>query len=170
MILCISWQDKVSTADALSYASLPDVPAAQTMWTDYDGWVMSTVWRMAGRIKKDNRACRRSAAIPADLGPRMNATSVIKTVTPALVSPDKAMLLQPSKQLETLDLLSSLIDEAYTAILLKLHLELPLRLFVYNSSVIEVNCPGGGEKQHAQWSKFPSTYYQYYLQMTQMCF
>ena len=52
MILCISWQDKVSTADALSYASLPDVPAAQTMWTDYDGLVMSTVWRMAGRIKK----------------------------------------------------------------------------------------------------------------------
>ena len=39
-----------------------------------------------GRIKKDNRTSRWSASIPADLRPRMDATSAIKTVTVALFS------------------------------------------------------------------------------------
>ena len=60
------------------------------------------VYRMAdGRIQNDNGAQRRSAAIPADLIPRMEATSVIKSVAPALASSAKATMLLPSKQFST---------------------------------------------------------------------
>ena len=86
-ILGRSCQEKMSNADSMYCVCLP-VCSRCSDNADCDGWVMTTVWRIV--THKDNRARRRSAAIPADLRPRMGATSVIKCVTHARVSSAKA--------------------------------------------------------------------------------
>ena len=68
-----------------------------------------------GHPKKDNRARRRSAAIPADLRPRMDATSMIKYVTPhwSLQSkPPAALAEQAVSNTRMNHPLSPKIDEA----------------------------------------------------------